>query len=75
MKPEDMLVMVVKSIVNYPHDVHVTCSDMGDHLLFSLHLNPRDRYKVVTGEAYQALCTLMKAAGGKLNRRIELTVP
>lgn len=74
MQAKTMLVEVVEAIVDYPDDVRVECESLETHDVYILYVDARDRYAIVNGDAYAALCTILKAAGGKLNRRIELAI-
>ena len=73
---KDFLESIIKTIVNNPNDVQVdrTVDEMG--VLLTLKVNPEDMGFVIgkRGQTAQAVRTLLKNIGNKINARINLKI-
>ena len=67
---------VVKSIVDYPHDVIIerTVDEMG--VLITLQVNPKDMGYVIgkAGSTAKAIRTLLRIVGARNNARVNLKI-
>lgn len=77
MNPDEMLLQLVRAFSDRPEDVRVYSSEgQRGSLVLKLEVHPEDYTPlfVETEEVASALRTVLRAAGGKINRRIELNI-
>jgi len=74
MNPDKLLEQLVKSIVDSPAEVHSSLVDEGSFLTLRLSVNAKDNQKLTSSGAYETINTILKAVGGKLDKRIELHI-
>ncbi|HST25096.1 MAG TPA: KH domain-containing protein [Gaiellaceae bacterium] len=74
--PADLVCFLAKKIVDDPDAVRVEELDADGDLLLRLHVSDADRGKVIgrRGRMVQALRTLARAAGARLDRRVLLEI-
>jgi hypothetical protein len=74
--PADLVCFLAKKIVDDPEAVRVEEIDSDGDLLLRLHVAEPDRGKVIgrRGRMVQALRTLARAAGARLDRRVLLEI-
>ena len=74
--PADLVCFLAKKIVDDPDAVRVEEVDADGDLLLRLHVSDSDRGKVIgrRGRMVQALRTLARAAGARLDRRVLLEI-
>jgi uncharacterized protein len=74
--PADLVCFLAKKIVEHPDAVRVEEIDADGDLLLRLHVAESDRGKVIgrRGRMVQALRTLARAAGARLDRRVLLEI-
>jgi predicted RNA-binding protein YlqC (UPF0109 family) len=74
--PADLVCFLAKKIVDDPSAVRVEEIDADGDLLLRLHVAEADRGKVIgrRGRMVQALRTLARAAGARLDRRVLLEI-
>ncbi len=74
--PADLVCFLAKKIVDDPSSVRVEEIDADGDLLLRLHVAEADRGKVIgrRGRMVQALRTLARAAGARLDRRVLLEI-
>ncbi len=74
--PAELVCFLAKKIVDDPEAVRVEEVDSDGDLLLRLHVAEADRGKVIgrRGRMVQALRTLARAAGARLDRRVLLEI-
>ena len=74
--PAELVTFLAKKIVDDPGSVRVEEIDSEGDLLLRLHVAEADRGKVIgrRGRMVQALRTLARAAGARLDRRVLLEI-
>ena len=74
--PAELVTFLAKKIVDDPGSVRVEEIDSDGDLLLRLHVAEADRGKVIgrRGRMVQALRTLARAAGARLDRRVLLEI-
>jgi predicted RNA-binding protein YlqC (UPF0109 family) len=77
MKPDVMLQGLVRAFADHPDDVSVDQRDRGNHcVLLKLAVHEKDFQSLFVDqdEVEESLRTLLKAAGGKVQKKIDLEV-
>jgi len=74
--PAELVAFLARKIVDDPGSVRVEEIDSDGDLLLRLHVAEADRGKVIgrRGRMVQALRTLARAAGARLDRRVLLEI-
>ena len=73
---EELITKIVSAIVDYPNDISIQ-SIPGDHtVIYKLEVNAQDTGKVIgkQGRTADAIRTILKALGGKQNKKIILEI-
>ncbi len=73
---KDLLVSIVRSLVNDPDAVTVDRYDQGDLVVLELRVAPDDMGKVIgkQGRIAQAIRALMKARAARDGRRVDVKI-
>lgn len=73
---EVLLESIVREMVDFPQEVHVTRQQDEQGILLSLNVNPADMGKVigVQGANAKALRTIMRCVGIRNNARINIKI-
>lgn len=77
MKADEMLQGLVRAFADHPDDVSVNLRDRGTHhMVLKLAVHPADFQCLFVDqdEVEESLRTLLKAAGGKVGKKIDLEV-
>ena len=72
----DLLFFIIRSLVDYPHEVRIDADWGDDGAIFTIRVNPADVGKLIgkQGRSARALRTLLIAAGAKLHRRFLIEI-
>ena len=73
---KELLVTIVRPLVNDPAAVSVTQQDLGHTVILKLHVAPEDMGKVIgkQGKRAQAIRTIVKARGLRLGKKVVIDI-
>ncbi|EKF37447.1 RNA binding protein [Bacillus xiamenensis] len=73
---EELIVSIVKPLVDFPEDIHVSSLEKDEQVIYTLSVNAEDTGKVIgkQGRTAKAIRTVMFAAGAESSKKVQLEI-